>query len=443
MYAAIVVVLAAAVYFQHIIDPQRHQFEPKITNVNLAVQQLPIEFALGAATGFREAIAGLLWVRTDDFFDQGDFDAVVPMVRIITWLDPHDIDVYETGAWHMDYNFTDSEQRSDRRYIPVSIALMEEGIANNPNDITLYSDLAFTHESRKVEDYPQAVYWYEQGQKVVENSNIDFDTTTLGHGLAHAYESCGETDKCIAEWKWCIAQHQAAIKNNPTDFATTEALHAATKNLQEEELRAKWRSIMTKPPINVNFDATITRIAPMVLMVSGHANFIGSKMFVLETGQHDFGPIDGCRIEMRLQDSDYTIPVHTSFSLNSNLNPSVTIMQDESSVTGGTFQKKLDLSKDHYGAEPMYPFIAPKYTFTFWFNPGNPNDCPVFASDRIGLLGQGLATNQPYIDTDGDLPGTPPEDGQSCDHIKGMYLIKKTITLTRDDIMSPGLAVFH
>ena len=29
------------------------------------------------------------------------------MIRIITWLDPHFIDVYETGAWHMDYNFTD------------------------------------------------------------------------------------------------------------------------------------------------------------------------------------------------------------------------------------------------------------------------------------------------------------------------------------------------
>ena len=38
------------------------------------------------------------------------------MIRIITWLDPHQTDVYQTGAWHMDYNFTDNSQRSDRRY---------------------------------------------------------------------------------------------------------------------------------------------------------------------------------------------------------------------------------------------------------------------------------------------------------------------------------------
>jgi hypothetical protein len=442
-YGAIVVLLVAAVYLQHVIDPQRHQFEPKLVNVNSAVQQLPVEFALGAATGFREAIAGLLWVRTDEFFDDGDYEAIPPMVRIITWLDPHDIDVYETGAWHMDYNFTDSDQRSDRRYIPVSLSLMQEGIANNPNEGSMYSDLAFTHEFRKIEDFPQAVYWYEQGQQQASNQNFIFDVTTIGHGLAHAYLACGETDKAIDQWKWCIQQHEAGIKQDPTDFSAKEGLQIALKNYHENLLRKKWRQTMTKPPVNVHFDVTVTRIAPMVLMVTGQAHFIGAKSFDLETGAHQFGEVDGCRIEIRLQDADYQYPDHTAFSLGSQVNPDVTIMQDEVSVRNGAFHKKIDMSKDHYGSEPMYPFKAGKYTMTFWFDPACENDSPIFVADRIGPLGQGLATDQPYIDLAGDLPGTPPANGQQSDSIPGLHLLKKTITLTQDDIMSPGLATFH
>jgi tetratricopeptide (TPR) repeat protein len=162
----IILLFVPVIALQYKIDPQRHQFEPKLKNLGSASRELPIEFALGAATGFSQAIAGLLWVRTDEFFDKGDYDAIIPMVRIITWLDPHNIDVYETGSWHMDYNFTDSEQRSDRRYVPVAIALLQEGIANNPDVPELYADLAFTHYFRKVGDYPKAVEWYEKAEQI-------------------------------------------------------------------------------------------------------------------------------------------------------------------------------------------------------------------------------------------------------------------------------------
>jgi hypothetical protein len=79
---------------------------------------LPFEYSLGAISGFRQVIAGLLWVRADSFFHQGNYDAILPLIRIITWMDPNFLDVYATGTWHLTYNFTDEEQRSDRRYLP-------------------------------------------------------------------------------------------------------------------------------------------------------------------------------------------------------------------------------------------------------------------------------------------------------------------------------------
>ena len=73
-----------------------------------AIGGLNNEFLLLPLLGFREAAAGLLWVRCDEFFHSGDYDAILPLVRLITWLDPHAENVYMTGAWHLSYNFTDA-----------------------------------------------------------------------------------------------------------------------------------------------------------------------------------------------------------------------------------------------------------------------------------------------------------------------------------------------
>ena len=436
MMVIVVVLFACAVFLQAKIDPERHQFEPKLANVNSAVAQLPIEFALGAATGFREAIAGLLWVRTDEFFHSGNYDAIVPMVRIITWLDPHNIDVYETGAWHMDYNFTDADQRSDRRYIPLSLSLLKEGIANNPTDSSLFADLAFTHYMRKVEDYPLAVYWYAQGEKLRAAQGDSWNITTVGHGLAHAYEACGQIDNAIAQWKTVIAEHEHRLADVGSDYAETNSLHIAERNLNEIELRRKHRAIDTKPPLDADFDVTATRIAPMIFVISGHAHFIGSQHYVLETGEHTWTVGDGTRIELRLQDYNYKFPENQPFTLNANIDPHATIMQDTVSVEEGTFHKRIDMSRDHLGADPMYSFTAPKYTLTCWFNPASYFDNPPNVQDRTGWLGEGM-TDKRYLDTSGIVPGTP------GDKIDGLRMLKKTFVLTRDDIMGSGLKVFH
>ena len=106
------------------IDPIYQKNYAPSQSFKQGAKNLPVEMALGAFTGFREAVAGMLWVRCDEFFHNGDYEAIMPLIRVITWLDPHQIDVYETGAWHMDYNFTDSSERSDRRYIPFSLSLL-------------------------------------------------------------------------------------------------------------------------------------------------------------------------------------------------------------------------------------------------------------------------------------------------------------------------------
>ncbi len=119
-------------------------------------------------------MAGALWIRADDFFHRGQYEAIIPIVRMVTWLDPHNIDVYITGAWHLDYNFVDeANSLSDKRYIPAAIALMREGIRNNPNIWDLYFELGWTHYSKKMNDNVDALKWIS---KACEHNGIDPNT---------------------------------------------------------------------------------------------------------------------------------------------------------------------------------------------------------------------------------------------------------------------------
>lgn len=456
--AVLIFILLVPVYFlQHWIDPRRHQFEPAISNVNQGVQQLPIEFALGAVIGFREAIASLLWVRADEFFDEGNYDAIIPMVRIITWLDPHNLDVYETGAWHMDYNFTDSQERSDRRYIPISIELLKEGIANNPDVGDLYSELAFTHYVRKLEDFPDAIEWYSKAEHLTQLDPttgkmvpVPFDPVTVGHGLAHAYEQEGDYKDAIAQWQLCNQLSEKYYKANPKNEMLQQNYTTGLKNMNEDIMREKWRKTQTQPPADVHFSCQLVRIAPMVFVVQGTANMIGDTKFNLETGdhtgrpdatapnpgEHTWGPIDGARIEYRLNDAGYVMPKTGSFGLNLTLPANVTVMQDSASVQNGRFRRQVDMSKDHLGQDAMYSFKAPKYVMTLWFNPGDSVDCPPNIQDRFGWAGEGM-TDGNYLYTGGVLPGTGGVQEP------GMRMIEEQIDLTRADIMGSGIKVFN
>ena len=435
------------------LDRQRHQFEPGggMENFGKATKGLPIEFALGAVVGFREAVAGLLWVRADEFFHTGDYAAITPLVRIVTWLDPHQIDVYETGAWHMDYNFTDEDQRSDRRYVPLALALMKEGIKNNPTLPGMISELAFTHYYRKIEDYAAARYWFQQGQEQIDKMVKEakdhpndvvlqqnaaaalLDITTLSHGLAHADEGIGDIPAALKQWQYCLDMHEANIKNKmPSMYGETNSAEVARRQLHEMTYRAKWRKELSKDPVDMNFDAELIRVAPKVFVAKGQLNAIGSIKFVLENGPPVWGPANGARVEVRIQDADYQMKEIPSFSLtNLSLDPTRTILQDAASVSGGSFEKKLDMHKN----PEIYSFKAPKYTVTFWFNPSDTNDTPPSIQDRTGWLGEGI-TDKRYLDTTGKLPGdiiTP---------VPGLRYIRKTITLTRDDLLGEGYKVF-
>ena len=189
----------------------------------------------------------------------------------------------------------------------------------------------------------------------------------------------------------------------------------------------------------MGFEPILVRVAPKVFVLQGTLKAIGAKKFVLETGAREFGPVDGCRVEVRLQDESYKLPEIGAYTLGTTVDPNVTIMQDAASVRGGKIGgdqgRKIDMSQD----KEMYSFKAPRYKVTAWFTPNNPNDAPIQVQDRIGWLGEGLDPKQKnFVLT--DVKSLQPGE---VSPIPGLRMLVKTWTMTREDITGTGKKVFR
>ena len=360
LIGAVVVLAALVALLQAGIDPLRRQAAiepPKLRNAafgRIGGAGLPFEYMLGAVSGFRQVIAGLLWVRADSFFHQGNYDAILPLVRIITWMDPNFLDVYSTGAWHIMYNFTDEQQRSDRRYLPAGVALLKEGIASNSKLYDLYAEAGWSNFD-KLKNYEEAVRYYTEGSKT---SNVDW--TRVGHVLAHSLERNGQIDESIQMWERVLREHQKILDDTKAlpdvKNRARSGVDSARKNLNLMKIRRVARSGGdTQPPVDAQFSFQVVRVRPKVLEISGQWNLYGAKNF----DEKIWGAVEGARVDVRLQDYGYTMPSPDEFSFEVDRN--LTIMQDQISTRGGKTIKKGELylvSPGSYGT--VVPMNADK-----------------------------------------------------------------------------------
>lgn len=359
---ALIPLVAGVVLLQASIDPLRRQpaIEPakidKLLGKELKGGTLPGEYLLGAFSGFRQVIAGLLWVRADSFFHQGNYDAILPMIRLITWLDPNWLDVYATGAWHMMYNFTDEDNRSDRRYLVPGLALLNEGIRNNPDVYDLYKEKGWDNYD-KVRDFHEAAIAYRDALK----HDSKADTTQVMHALGHSLERSGDIDEAIAVWKQARDSHLAMVndKSTPAEqvYPNKTGFNTAQKNLSLLEVRKAVRAENTKVPVDADFHYKVKRTGRAKFEVSGTFNLVGALgSGFFDAGEFDAdnvtvkkigkgiladGPRDGGRLEIRLQDVGYKLIPPSEFKLEVDSNE--TIMQEMGSIRGGRRVRKGEL----------------------------------------------------------------------------------------------------
>ncbi|MCL5103364.1 MAG: hypothetical protein M1133_04530 [Armatimonadetes bacterium] len=472
LWVVVVLMIAGMGVVQHFADPSQIKMNKQAKNVNAAaggqgnelMVELPGQMFLASFTGFKEVIAGALWVRADTFFHTGQFQAIIPIVRLVTWLDPHNIDVYTTGAWHLDYNFVDDNQMSDKRYIPASVALLQEGIANNPKMWDLYFELGWTHYNKKLQDQAKALEYIEKACRYP-----GFDPNTGGttprpeyvdRMLAHQYEKVGRFEDAIEQWEKARKRLTDLVKEYRKKHrgVDTSAIDICDRNLGMLYLRYAWRygnMDYYKKGVEIYNRLAQQKSAPIELVEAARgatADYArrtatntppGDALKTLDTGfQVEFKKIKPrvFRISGKLnlaQASEYKDLASEAFTHWYQKNQMADAKRREYWRDGcrvnwmltdydykptelKTFSWKIDTSKmvvwdsiyvgggqfskdvDLSISREFYPFKAKKYKLTVWVNPQQPG-CPDFVQDRVGWKGEAF-TDKNYLDTK-TLPG--------------------------------------
>lgn len=354
---------------------------------NVAVTPgLSIDQLLASVAGLREMVAGVLWVQSDEFFHTGQFDAILPVIRLVTWLNPRQLEVYSTGAWHIGYNFTDEQNRSDRRYIPLALRLLQDGVDNNPNTYELYHDYGWMYFNKIEDDYDKAVHWF---QKSVEQPDV---LPALRSILASAYLKTGDRHKAL-DYYWFLQQDFQKRYDATKDQSLWNIKDTQENNLNNTLVRMAARGNFareagvygqlpydTKNPIDLNFTAKIEVLEPKVIRVKGTWGI----------------PATGARIRMVIRDQDYNLAWVPAPELDFERDKPYTFMLDPLYTQDGRFDRKIDMSRN----PTMYPFNSEKYYVEFYFNPRN---APPHIQDRIGWDGEGM-TDKRYI-SETERPG--------------------------------------
>jgi hypothetical protein len=365
---------------------------------------------LFALAGFREMIAGILWVRADAFFDSGNYDAILPIIRLVTILDPKQLDVYATGMWHIGYNFTDEEQRSDRRYIPSALALGKEGARQNPETYELFFETGWIWYHKIEDDFPKAVAWFQEAHKrkdmIPARKNL----------LAMAFQRNGQIDEALDTYfrlfdeavqtygqdgAYGNRQNRDTIENN---IDTTLVRMAQRGHFARAQGRGN-EGYDVHPPFDVGFSVKATVVEPRVIEFEGTWNVL---------------PV-GTRIRVVLKDKDYPhgrpAAMDWDFSDDVNLDPprERTFMQDQLFVRNQRFSRKVDMSRD----PTMYPFTSDEYELEFYYNARN---APAHIQDKFGWNGEGM-TDKNFLNTDIRT---------------GQRVVYKRFVLTKDQILRRG-----
>ena len=338
-------------------------------------------------------LAGILWVRADSFFDSGNYDAILPIVRLVTILDPHQIDVFTTGMWHIGYNFTDEEQRSDRRYIPNALALGKQGYKNNPETYELYFETGWMWYHKIDDDYGKAVNLF---QKAYEKKDMLPARKNL---LSVALQRNGQVDEALENYYRLLDDAEKVARERKDEYSARQNRDTIENNIDTLLVRMSQRGYFAgkrgeslqgydvNPPFDVGFSAKATVLDPRVIKIEGTWNVL---------------PV-GSRVRVILRDADYkgAGAAIQDWDANDtvNLDPEkdLTYMQDQLFVRNRRFNRRIDMSKDI----TMYPLTSKEYLLEFYYNP---RSSPPHIQDKFGWNGEGI-TDKNFLNTD-VRPGT-------------------------------------
>ena len=421
---AVLFVVQGAMQLTYITPKWQKDYSPHAGG--LIAAELSPDQVLLQLFGFREFLAGILWVRADGFFDDGNYDAILPIIRLCTTLDPKQIDIYATGMWHIGYNFTDEDQRSDRRYIPSALALGKKGAEENPNTYELFFETGWMWYHKIQDDPWQTVKWLQEANRRADILQARKDL------LSNAYQRNGQVKEGLETY---FRLYKLAVESVKTDtgYSSKQIRDVLEQNTDTMIVRMVQRGWFaqerndgsyatgdydTKPPFDTGFSCRATVVSPRVIKFDGTWRV---------------QPV-GTRIRVIFRDADYPgakiAELNWDGQTTVDLNPptNLTFMQDDLYVKNQHFSKEIDMSKD----PTMYPCASKNYLIEFYYSP---RLSPPHIQDKFGWNGEGMK--------DGNFSNTDIRPAMSFTYDPFPMSDERDKKLAPVTIKSPGIRVMY
>jgi len=147
------------------------------------------------AGGFRGLATDLLWIRADEYSHRGQWYKLLPIFKMVTFLQPNFVTAWSVGGWHIAFNlyFHGRTEEEKKKWLNEALRFLKEGIQSNPNRYELYFELGWTY-FHKLKDYRNTIRYLKRAIRFPHPQFVE-------HLLAHAYENNGQFKEALKIWK--------------------------------------------------------------------------------------------------------------------------------------------------------------------------------------------------------------------------------------------------
>jgi len=202
--------------------------------------------------GFRMLAANFVWLQVDKYWHEGAVHRMLPLMKTCVTLDPHFVDAYQIGAWHLAYNITahmlDTPEHlkewhpkykarlgKKEIYYYLAIDYLKDGIRKNPRNYKLYFDLGFAVYNLKLKDYANAVKYLSEAIRYRHDKWVP-------RQLYICLELNGQYEEALAGW-------QDYLKRNPGHEVAQRFIIRNRGLIKEKQADEAWeRAQQTQDP---------------------------------------------------------------------------------------------------------------------------------------------------------------------------------------------------
>lgn len=164
---------------------------------------------IAALGGLRSIAAEVVWFRADRLERQGRFGELVQLASMLTFLEPHETEVWTYSAWNLSYNISLRMPRDEDKWFWVYSAvrmLRDEALKWNPGDPDICYELAYLFELKIGHKIDVAAPLYrEEWRKIVE----DVKRRDAWHELSMDRSEMAEIEKLYGIDDWTNPQASA------------------------------------------------------------------------------------------------------------------------------------------------------------------------------------------------------------------------------------------